>query len=270
MDLREEINKYTQDGYSDANAISRVCQDIVLLKISQHQMSNNITVKGGVVMLQLSKDRRRATQDLDLDFIKYSLNEETIEKFIRKISDNDIKFVITNISDLKHQDYNGKRIIIGIEDNYNNKLDAKIDFGIHKYLDIEQEDMYFDLNIIDGTVSLLANSKEQIFVEKLKSLLRFRIASTRYKDIFDLFYLLNDEQFDKDRCLLYINKLILSDDTIKCNTISDIVKILDRTLSNDRFKEMLYLARNNWLQKPIDEVVNGILEFITKLDLVTI
>ena len=36
-------------------------------------MNKNVTIKGGVVMYGLSNDKRRATRDLDLDFIKYSL-----------------------------------------------------------------------------------------------------------------------------------------------------------------------------------------------------
>ena len=75
MNLQDEVQKYLDDGFTDANAISKVCQDVILLKISKYNMRNKVTIKGGVVMMQLSKDKRRATQDLDIDFIKYSLND---------------------------------------------------------------------------------------------------------------------------------------------------------------------------------------------------
>ena len=35
-------------------------------------------------------------------------------------------------------------------------------------------------------------------VEKLKSLLKFGITSTRFKDIFDFYYLINNEVLNKD------------------------------------------------------------------------
>ncbi|WP_369127268.1 nucleotidyl transferase AbiEii/AbiGii toxin family protein [Treponema berlinense] len=41
----------------------------------------------------------------------------------------------------------------------------------------------------DEGASLLINSKEQMFTEKLRSLLRFGPVSTRYKDIFDMYFL---------------------------------------------------------------------------------
>ena len=49
----------------------------------------------------------------------------------------------------------------------------------------EQLEFGFRVVTRDGTVQLLVNNKEQIFVEKLKSLLRFGSASTRFKDVFD-------------------------------------------------------------------------------------
>ena len=71
MNLQDEVQKYLNDGFSDVNAVSKVCQDVILYKISKYKMSDNVTVKGGVVMMQLSKDKRRATQDLD----KYRCNK---------------------------------------------------------------------------------------------------------------------------------------------------------------------------------------------------
>ena len=63
-------------------------------------------------MMAISKDKRRATQDLDIDFIRYSLDDSAIRNFIEKLSDNDIKIKITSaIKKLHHQDYEGKRVL---------------------------------------------------------------------------------------------------------------------------------------------------------------
>ena len=73
MNLLEEVEKMKEEGYNEANAQARICQDIILYGISKGELSRNVTIKGGVVMRNLSKDARRATQDIDLDFIKYSI-----------------------------------------------------------------------------------------------------------------------------------------------------------------------------------------------------
>lgn len=72
MDLIKLRQKYINDGYDLLDASAKVCQDIILIKISQSNLAKNVTIKGGVVMHSLSNDKRRATRDMYLDFIRYS------------------------------------------------------------------------------------------------------------------------------------------------------------------------------------------------------
>ena len=72
------------------------------------------------------------------------------------------------IKPLHHQDYDGKRVYIQLTDKNKYSISSKLDIGVHKYFDIEQDEYFFDFSIIDKSVSLLINSKEQIIVEKLK------------------------------------------------------------------------------------------------------
>ena len=121
MNINTIFNNYLSNGYSNLNAISKTCQDIILAQISNSSLNKNVTIKGGVVMMAISKDIRRATQDLDIDFIRYSLDDSAIETFIEKLNDKDIKIKITSpIKRLHHQDYDGKRVFIEISDNFDN------------------------------------------------------------------------------------------------------------------------------------------------------
>ena len=158
MNLNVLIKKYKENGYEDQEAIAKLSQDIILLKISKSKYKEHITIKGGVVMHNISKDKRRATRDIDIDFIKYSLDDESIKTFINNL--NEVKDgitieIINDIIKLHHQDYDGKRVNIKIVDEYNNKINSKLDIGIHKQFDIKQEEYCFDLNIINQSVSIL-------------------------------------------------------------------------------------------------------------------
>ena len=110
MNIREEIDKIREEGYNEANAEARLCQDILLKAISESSLKRNVTIKGGVVMRNLSKSARRATQDIDLDFICYSISDESIRAFIDKLNQMDgLKFTLNKpIKELNHQDYSGK------------------------------------------------------------------------------------------------------------------------------------------------------------------
>ena len=111
----------------------------------------------------------------------------------------------------------------------------------------------------------LRNSKEQIIVEKLKSLLKFGITSTRFKDIFDFYYLINNEKLDKDKLIKYIDILIFKDENMREYTIEDISKRLSSILNNSRFKSRIGTANNNWLEIPIEEVIENILDYFDGL-----
>ena len=63
-------------------------------------------------MRSISGNARRATQDLDLDFIRYSISDDSIRRFVEKLDCIDgltIKLV-GDIIELNHQDYKGKRM----------------------------------------------------------------------------------------------------------------------------------------------------------------
>ena len=84
MNLEKMIDEYVNEGLTAALARSRVCQDIVLKAIADSSLSNNVTIKGGVVMRSITDDIRRATSDIDLDFIHYSLSDDSIRAFVKK------------------------------------------------------------------------------------------------------------------------------------------------------------------------------------------
>lgn len=84
MYLNEEIERIKASGYNELNAQSKLGQDIILKAISDSGMARNATIKGGVVMRSISGDARRATQDLDLDFIRYSISDDSIRRFVLK------------------------------------------------------------------------------------------------------------------------------------------------------------------------------------------
>ena len=264
---------YLNNGYTLANASAKICQDIVLNKISKSHIRKNVTIKGGVVMYGLSNDKRRATRDLDLDFIKYSLADDSIELFVEKLNlvDDGIKiFIDGDIQELHHQDYKGKRVNILLKDKNNFSVSAKLDIGIHKNFDIKQDEYCFNLEAINESAILMINSKEQIICEKLKSLLRFGIRTTRYKDIFDIYYLINNTDINKDELLNVLNSLIISDKTMRENNIDDIINNLNITLNNNIFKRNLSDARNNWIDISVEEVISNVLNYFESIETVQV
>ena len=271
MHLEELRTIYVNNGYTLANASAKICQDIILNKIAKSTMNKNVTIKGGVVIHEISHDLRRATRDLDFDFIKYSLDDDSIRNFIDKLNDVSDGIVIKiedKIEELHHQDYNGKRVSVVLIDQMGFTITTKLDIGVHKDFSLAQEEYCFYLDAIGEDATLMINSKEQMIGEKLKSLLKFGIRSTRYKDIFDFYYLINYTNINKNKLIQVIAELIIKDAFMKENSIEEITRKLGLILNSRVYKNSLNDAKNNWLKIPADEVVENVLIFFESLQVV--
>lgn len=253
-------------GYKPDDARARVCQDIVLKAISQSMLSRNVTIKGGVVMRSMTNDIRRATQDMDIDFIRYSLSDKSIEEFIQKINCLEgIKIKkIGKIEELSQQDYKGKRVYIHITDNHNNLIESKIDLGIHKHIEIEQEVFCFDIAFDDEGVSLLINTREQMFTEKLRSLLKFGSFSTRYKDIYDMYYQCG--KMNKQKLYNCLKIYIFEDSGMRENNMSDIVKRVKFVFRDKMYVQRVDKSDKRWLDDDIKDILECIVNYLNHID----
>lgn len=269
MNLEKMAEKYRDAGYSERNADARVCQDIVLKAIARSNLGRNVTIKGGVVMRSITGNVRRATEDLDLDFIRYSLEDESIRYFISKLNCLEgirIEIKGNKIEQLSQQEYSGKRVYIIIKDDEGNVIESKIDLGVHANMNIEQDTYCFDVCMDDEGASLLINSCEQIFAEKLRSLLRFGPLSTRYKDIFDFCYL--KDHVDMSRLADCIRAYIIDEPSMREKDMNGVRKRVGLTFSNRQFRRNVeHSGDRNWLQIDVGVAFKMIQDFLETVNL---
>ena len=265
IDIDAMIRKEIENGYGDANAKAKVCQDLILKAIATSSLSRNVTIKGGVVMREKTKNIRRATQDIDLDFIRYSLSNDSIDAFIKRINCLEgLKIKrIGKITELKQQDYHGKRIFVKITDSKGFSIENKIDLGVHNKMDISQEEFCFDIAYDDEGASLLINTNEQMVAEKLRSLLKFGALSTRYKDIFDIYYLIH--RVTKTKMKKALKVYIFDDLGMRENNLDGITRRLSMVFKDKLYRKNLATREANWLGEDVETVLEGILEYFKKI-----
>lgn len=138
-----------------------------------------------------------------------------------------------------------------------------MDVGVHKDLDIEQEEYCFDVCFQEDSASVLINSCEQMITEKLKSLMRFGTRSTGYKDIFDICYLSDFANMEKLR--FCIQKYIYVDNTIDVNDADEIRRRAERIFTSSTYKKQVERSRKNWLDLAVDVVLKKDLEFLNTI-----
>ena len=265
LNLKSIIAAEIEKGYNEITAPAKVCQDIVLKAISVGPLQRKITVKGGVVMRSKTGNIRRATQDLDMDFLRYPLTDAAIDDFVTKMNCLDgirIKR-FGNIEELKQQEYKGKRVRVRIQDSNGYELESKIDLGVHTKLDVSQEDYCFDISFDNGSVNLLVNSNEQMLVEKLRSLLKFGVLSTRYKDVIDIYYL--GQHVDYKKLHVCLDSYIFRDPQMREHCVADVVKRVRDIFSDRLYVERLTASDKNWIGEDVAAITKSIETFLESL-----
>ena len=104
----------------------------------------------------------------------------------------------------------------------------------------------------------------------MKSLLKLGFRSTRYKDLFDFYYLINIAGIDKSKLKKCLKILIFNDSNMKENNISDIISRLNQILSSKRYLTMLNNPKVNWLNIPLEEVISNVIQYFNNLNVVSV
>lgn len=264
MNVDELVTKYKNLGNDFKNAKNLAAEEILITAISKSELLEHLTLKGGIVMYNITKNNRRVTKDIDFDLIHYSIDDESIEKFVFILNSTgkDFSFSINGtIDELNHEDYKGKRINLLIKDMDGGQLTIKLDIGVNTYNSISQNLIIFDFQNDGNTIRINANSANQIFSEKLLSLARHGVLSTRYKDLFDMYYLISNSLIESQKVFEMLS-LFLNNSTIKPNNIDELKSIIMFTLNDTEFLNLASKSFNRWIDVPIEEIANKIICFI--------
>ena len=97
-------------------------------------------------------------------------------------------------------------------------------------------------------------------------MLKLGFRSTRYKDLFDFYYLINMSGIDKEKLLNCLDILIFKDENMREKNINDILSRLNQILSSQWYYNMLNVSKVNWLNLPINEVITNVLEYFNSLE----
>lgn len=243
--VKDKINLFNMNR---VEAESYVCQEIIINKIAKSELVDKTFLKGGVVLFNMSKNERRTTRDIDFDLAHYDIStEESMKNLVYMLNKRDSEYVVTYIkSDQLHQDdYKGRRLYLKVSDK-SATLKITIDVGVHTLFAIDQVDSIFTFNNDNNKVVVKVNPPEQMIAEKLYSLAKHTVVSQRYRDLYDVYYLLKNTKVEKEvvrQCF----ELLLINNTHGFNGLSDVVSRIDETLSNEVFKERTENASKKWI-----------------------
>ena len=173
-----------------------------------------------------------------------------------------INININEITNLKHQGYKEKRIPVIIRDTFNNEINTKIDVGVHTEYNIDQDELCFNTCIDNENITVFVNSKEQIFVEKIIPIIKFGSLSTRYKDYYDLYWLIKNGNLNKDKVIKIMDDKIFNIGINNINSIEELINLIENILSNEKYLEKLNDRKNNWIEIGNIELKKELIEYL--------
>ena len=174
----------------------------VLMRIEKSKYKDNIILKGGVLLSSILGCDMRTTKDIDATLKGLPLNENSIKKIFENILsiniDDGCKFQIVSIKDIRlEEEYSGYRInVLGTFDRLKNYFFIEISTGVT----ITPREIKYKYNSIfeDKQINIMAYTVETILAEKLHAIISKNISTTRAKDFYDVYMLMNKHRDDID------------------------------------------------------------------------
>ena len=102
-----------------------------------------------------------------------------------------------------------------------------------------------------------------MFSEKLRSLLKFGAFSTRYKDIYDMYY--HCDKLNKKKLEACLDSYIFSEPGMRERSMTDVVKRITKVFQNKSYKSKVDQSDKRWIDASVDDVFRKILEYLNNL-----
>ena len=237
----------------------------VLMRLEKSKYKDNIILKGGVLLSSIIGSDMRTTKDIDATLKSIPLNEESIRNIFEEILSIDINddfiFKIENIKDIRLEDeYGGYRInVYGEFDKLKTHFFIEVTTGDI----ITPREIKYKYNSIfeDKTIDIMAYTIETIIAEKFESIISKNITTTRAKDFYDMYVIVNShiDKVDKNILIKAIKRTFKHRNTnFNIEYLNDMFVIIKNSIVLkelfDNYSTKLTYAKNVRFEDTIDAI----------------
>lgn len=208
----------------------------VLMRLEKSKYKDNIILKGGVLLSSIIGEDLRTTKDMDTTLKSLPLNIDSIKNIFDSILSIDINdnvnFEIVSIKDIRLEDeYGGFRINVkGTFDKIRTNFFIEITTGDI----ITPREIEYQYNSIfeDKKINIMAYTVETIIAEKFNSVISRNIISTRAKDFYDVYMLMNENNINNENLIKAIKNTFNNRNTeYNINRFKEIIELLKESNS---------------------------------------
>lgn len=246
----------------------------VLIRLEKSEYKDNIILKGGVLLSSIIGNDLRTTKDIDATLKGLPLTIEMVEEIFKEILSIDIKdnvyFELVSIKDIRITDeYGGFRLNIK-GTFYKIRTNFFIEITTGDIITPREIKYKYSSIFEDKKINIMAYTIETIIAEKFESIISKNITTTRAKDFYDLYMLIDNHKDEINNGVLkkaVINTFNKRNTTYDINLFRETLEILESrdTLKNvfmDYQSKLVYPQKVEY--KKTIEALNLIIDILSK------
>ncbi|NLF49464.1 MAG: nucleotidyl transferase AbiEii/AbiGii toxin family protein [Acholeplasmataceae bacterium] len=259
--------KSKESGKSLQLLLQLFCQEEFLRRLSKSEYVDHLVLKGGMFIYTRSNFVSRSTADIDFLLQKQPGSIGDIQRMVDEIisidtGNNFIKLISQSFETISPQrKYKGVSFQL-VGQIKNTKTPFNVDIGIGDVVVPEPEKLIIPVQLEDFIpAEILTYSLESTIAEKFEALIQRQQLTSRMKDIYDIYYLSN--QFDFDGSLLQqaIWETITNRGSFyEEDSLDKVIALSQDPDIQVRWRQFLYRTRLPELF--LKDVLNGIDKFI--------
>ena len=267
MSFKAIINNMAKENNVAAQSVLQTYMlERLLERISISKYKDNFILKGGMLISAMLGIDNRTTMDMDTTIKGFPLTKDNITNIMDEICnieiDDNVTLKINKIELIREDDdYGGYRITF--EAKYNNEMPVimKIDITTGDKITYKEIEYSFTLMLEDRKIQIWSYNVETIIAEKFEAIVKRGVLSTRIRDYYDVYMLINTQNKIIDKKTLKDAIILTAQHRGTSEIIKDWKKIVEKIANDNKMRQQWKrYQKDNFYAEEIEynELINAI------------
>ena len=267
MSFKAIINNMAKENNVAAQSVLQTYMlERLLERISISKYKDNFILKGGMLISAMLGIDSRTTMDMDTTIKGFPLTKDNITNIMDKICnieiDDNVTLKINKVELIREDDdYGGYRITF--EAKYNNEMPVimKIDITTGDKITYKEIEYSFTLMLEDRKIQIWSYNVETIIAEKFEAIVKRGVLSTRIRDYYDVYMLINTQNKIIDKKTLKDAITLTAQHRGTSEIIKDWKKIVEKIANDNKMRQQWKrYQKDNFYAEEIEynELINAI------------
>ena len=243
MSFKAIINNMAKENNVAAQSVLQTYMlERLLERISISKYKDNFILKGGMLISAMLGIDSRTTMDMDTTIKGFPLTKDNITNIMDEICnieiDDNVTLKINKVELIREDDdYGGYRITF--EAKYNNEMPVimKIDITTGDKITYKEIKYSFTLMLEDRKIQIWSYNIETIIAEKFEAIVKRGVLSTRIRDYYDVYMLINTQSKIIDKKTLKDAITLTARHRGTSEIIKDWKKIVEKIANDSKMRQ---------------------------------